>query len=119
MDRISIKDLRIGTRIGVTEEERAEPQKVVIDIDIAADLTRAAASDHLSDTIDYHAVTVQVAELVRSEETDLLEHLAAKIATLIGSLDGVDGVTVEVSKESPPIPEDVGAVSVTIERPAR
>jgi 7,8-dihydroneopterin aldolase/epimerase/oxygenase len=119
MDRISIKELRVPTRIGVTEEERAQAQTVAISIDMWADLSGSGRSDLLTDTIDYHAVTLEVAEMVRSSETNLLEHLAAKIIALIGGMDGVRGVTVEVTKESPPIPEDVQAVSVTLERPTR
>jgi dihydroneopterin aldolase len=118
-DRISIKELRVLTRIGATEEERAEPQTVAISIDIWTDLSVPGRSDDLADTIDYHAITVEVAQTVRSSESNLLEHLAATIISLIGDMDGVRGVSVEVSKESPPIPEDVRAVSVTLERPAR
>ncbi|MDP9226569.1 MAG: dihydroneopterin aldolase [Actinomycetota bacterium] len=116
MDRISISDLRVDTRIGVTEEERAEPRTVVIRLDIWADLDRPGISDELGDTVDYHSVTRDVADLVRSTEAKLLEHLAERIAALITGINGVRGITVEVIKESPPISEDVRAVSVRIER---
>ena len=119
MDRISIKDLRVATRIGVTPQERAAPQNVLISVDIWKDLTRPGTTDDLADTIDYHAVCVEIAAMVRAAETNLLEHLAEKIAAQIGGLSGGNRVSVEVTKESVPIPEDVGAVSVRIERPAR
>lgn len=118
MDKISIRDLRVQMRVGVTAEERAHPQTVIISVDMWSDLVVPGKTDELSDTVDYHAVTVAVAELVRSTEAKLLEHVAEKIAASIGAIEGVDGVSVEVTKESPPIPEDVRAVSVKIERPA-
>jgi dihydroneopterin aldolase len=118
VDRISIHALRVETRIGVTEQERAEPRALRIDIDIWADLDRPGASDDLADTIDYHSVTTRVAKMVASMEAKLLEHVAGEIAALIVAIEGVDGVSVEVTKEAPPIAEDVNSVSVRIERPA-
>ena len=117
MDRISIHGLKVETRVGVTEEERAQPRPVVISIDIWADLIPAGKSDDLGDTIDYDAAASEVARLVRSTQAKLLEHLADKIATVIGAIEGVNGVSVEVTKESPPTTEEVKAVSVRIERP--
>jgi dihydroneopterin aldolase len=117
VDRISIRDLRVDMRIGVTEEERATPRAIVIAVDIMTDLVSAGESDELTDTVDYHAATVAIATMVRSTEAKLLEHVAERIASLVGGLPGVDRVAVEVTKESPPIAEDVQAVSVRIERP--
>jgi 7,8-dihydroneopterin aldolase/epimerase/oxygenase len=119
MDKISIQDLRVEMHVGVTDAERAQPQTVVISVDMWSDLAAPGKSDDLADTVDYHAVTVAIADLVRSTEARLLEHVAEKIAASIGAIEGVDGVSVEVTKESPPIPEDVRAASVKIERPAR
>jgi FolB domain-containing protein len=118
-DRISIHDLRVETRIGVTDEERATPRTVTISVDIWADLRGPGKSDDLADTVDYHSATVGVADMVRSMEANLLEHVAEKIASFICEMPGVDGATVEVTKEAPPIAEEVRAVSVQIERAAR
>lgn len=116
-DRITIRDLKVPTKVGVTDEERSTPQTVVITIEIAADLKQASASDRLEDTIDYGRVAVEVAELVRASETKLLETLAEAIASHIGRLNGVQGVTVEVVKESPPVAQEVGPIAVKITRP--
>jgi dihydroneopterin aldolase len=117
-DRIEIRDLRVMARVGVTDEERATEQPLVINIEIESDLQKAGASDELGDTVDYGRVTLEIAELVRTTETKLLEHLAEMIAAHISSNDGVERVAVEVSKASPPIDEDVGSVGVRIERRA-
>jgi dihydroneopterin aldolase len=105
MDLIRIKGLRLQTHIGWTDDERSRPQWLVIDVDIALDLGKAARSDDLADTLDYHAAVTEIAELVRASRARLLEHLAWCIAELIGGKPGVEAVTVEVAKESPPLEE--------------
>lgn len=119
MDRISIKRLEVQAHVGVTEEERATEQLLILDVDIATDLRRAGATDDLVDTIDYGRVTEEVADLVRSTTAALLEHLAEKVAAHIAAFPGVNGVSVEIAKASPPIAEEVGAVAVKIERAER
>ena len=113
---ISIRDMRLPTHIGVTEQERLRPQMVVVSVDIEADLERARKTDELTDTVDYHEATKRIATLVRSCNVRLLEHLGEKIAAEISQMDGVSGVTVEVKKDPPPIDEDVGAISVRVEK---
>lgn len=119
MDEIIIRRLRAQTHIGFSDEERARPQAVRVDIAIAADLARAGRSDDLGDTVDYHGVVTRVTDFVASSEVNLLEHLAEKIAGLIARDFAVQRVTVEVAKESPPFAEAVDEVAVRIERPRR
>jgi 7,8-dihydroneopterin aldolase/epimerase/oxygenase len=114
-DAIEVRDLRVKTRIGVTEEERQSVRPVTIHIEMSADLSAAGASDRLEDTIDYGAVIAEVSSLVAAGEFLLLEHLAHQIVTLIFATYPVAGVTVEVAKE-PPVPEDVREVAVRINR---
>ena len=116
MDWIEIRDLRVPARIGVTEEERAVPQPLVIDLSIGLSSRKAGLTDDLSDTLDYEIVMRKVTELVRSSDVKLLERLAEEIAGLISHFPGVDRVTVELTKEEAPVSEDVGRVKVRIER---
>jgi dihydroneopterin aldolase len=118
-DVIRIRNLIVTTRIGVTPEERAAPRPLVVNIDIHTDTSTAGATDELGDTIDYGRATMAVAEYLRGAETNLLERAAEQIADLIFGYPGVDGVTVEVAKEDPPIDEDVASVAVRIERTGR
>jgi dihydroneopterin aldolase len=116
MDLIRIKDLQVEARVGVTEEERSRSQTLLVQVDLEVDLTQAAASDRLEDTVDYGAVSVMVADLIRSASPQLLEHLAGAIVDKISANKEVVGVTVEVAKLDPPIPETLGSVGVRIER---
>ena len=53
MDTIFLKDLRIETVVGIWDWERAVPQTVSIDLEMAADVAAAAARDHIDATLDY------------------------------------------------------------------
>lgn len=116
MDSIIVRDLRVETHVGATEDERSRPQVVIVGIEIATDLRTPGKTDELGDTVDYGRVTAEVAALVTEARCALLENLAEKIAGHIAEIAGVNGVTVEVAKESPPIEEEVGSVAVRIER---
>jgi dihydroneopterin aldolase len=109
-DRIVISGLRVRTRVGWTDEERAEPQFVLV--------AASSRSDDLADTIDYAAVISDVARHVASKESRLLERLAAEVAEMVSAMNGVKRVSVEIAKEVVPVPEEVGRVAVHVERPA-
>lgn len=115
-DSISIRGLRVPARIGVTEEERASPQTLVLNVDVSTDLARAGESDELSDTIDYDSLVGDIARIVQANEVRLLERMAHLVVGRVSEVKGANGVTVEVYKENVPVQEDVAAVSVRIER---
>ena len=117
MDSISIRDLRVATHIGVSDEERSQPQWVTVTVELQTDLRAASTSDDLADTINYHWAANEIATIIRSSTCKLLEYLAEKIATRMTALDDVRGVTVEIAKESPPVEEDVRTIAVRVERP--
>ncbi len=118
-DHIVVRGLRVVTRIGATAEERGRPQQVLIDIDAVYDASIPSRSDDLDDTIDYGALVHDVAALVAASEAALLERLAGEVAELVCERRGVERVTVAVGKEVPPIPEEVGAVTVIVDRPGK
>ncbi len=115
MDTVLIAGLELDTRIGVTEDERAHPQPVVIDVAVDADLTTAAGSDDLADTLDYDALVEEIAVIAESREFNLLERLAGEIADRISTNEAVQRVTVEVAKKDPPIRRTVRKVAVRVE----
>ena len=116
MDRIIIERLRVKTHLGVTAEERSVAQQVLIDVEARCDLSDAAISDALSDTVDYAALVEVIAQTVESNEGALLESLAERVAGVVRQSPGVSAVTVTIEKERPPLPQDVARVAVSIER---
>lgn len=115
-DAIAIRGLTLPARVGVTDEERTQPQDVVVDITIRRDLERPAASDRLADTVDYAAVVAVVRDLLQATEVNLLEHLAHGIVTAVGRLAAPATIAVEVRKKVAPVVEDVREIAVRIER---
>ena len=55
MDIVFIKALRADTVIGVYDWERDIRQTVVLDLELASDNRRAAATDAIVDAVDYDA----------------------------------------------------------------
>lgn len=115
MDRILLEGMTFRGRHGVLASEREEAQPFTVDVELAADLTRAGASDRLADTVDYTAAHAIVREVVEGEHRDLLEALAAAIADRLVGLDGVWAARVRVAKK-PPLPGEFRAFAVVVER---
>jgi dihydroneopterin aldolase len=98
MDTIFLRDLRIRTIVGIWEWERRLPQVVSIDLDMAADIRRAAGSDQIGDTLDYKAVTRRIKAFVADSRFNLIETMAEQIAGIIIDEFGVPWVRVAVHK---------------------
>ena len=82
-DKIAIKDLELHFHVGVPEEERSEPQKLLITIEMTLDLGPSGATDNLAETIDYYAVSQAVKTLGQARRWKLIEALADDICQLV------------------------------------
>ncbi len=112
---IQIRGLRILCHVGVGPEERAVAQPIEVDIDLFVDLAPAAASDHVTDTVDYGAVTTAVAAALTTGEHALLERLALLAIDAALAVDQrTTAVTATVRKLRPPVPEHVASTGVRI-----
>jgi len=98
MDKITICDLELLCRVGVPDDERATPQRLLVTVDMFKDLAAAADSDDLSQTVDYHAVVRRLLALGAGREWRLIERLAGDIAGVVLAEFGVGRVRVEVKK---------------------
>ena len=83
MDIIYLHGLKVDCVIGVWEWERRITQPVTIDLDMGADIRRAAESDELDDTLSYKAVSKRVSEFVRESRFQLVETLAERVAGIL------------------------------------
>ncbi len=118
LDIIFIETLRVETVIGVYDWERRFRQPVVIDLEMGADVARAAASDDVADALDYKAVSKRVQEFVGGSSFLLVETLAERIAALVldefrapwvrvklnkvGALRGAAGVGIIIERRREP-----------------
>ena len=114
MDRIFLSELKVDTIIGIWEWERRIRQTVVIDLEMSADITKAAASDDVADTLNYKSVAKRVQEFVAESSFQLVETLAERIAEIIRDEFGIAWVRVRVDK--PGAIRGSRAVGVLIER---
>ncbi|MBW3615167.1 MAG: dihydroneopterin aldolase [Actinobacteria bacterium] len=119
MDVIELRGLRVLGTHGVLAEEQVRPQPFEVDLDVEADLAAAAASDDLSDALDYGQVVTLVAAVVGGPHFQLLEGLAVRIAETVLADPRVHSVTVAVRKLRPPVPLDMASAGVRVTRARR
>ena len=117
MDIIFLHDLRIETVIGIWDWERKIRQTVAIDLEMSADIARAAATDSVDDTLNYKLVAKRLQEFVGESSFQLVETLAEKIAGVI--LDEFDVEWVRVKVNKPGAIRGSRDVGVIIERGTR
>jgi dihydroneopterin aldolase len=98
MDKIFIHALKTETIIGIFDWERQVRQTVIMDIEIGADIRRAALTDSIDDTLNYKRVAKRVLAFVEGSQFHLVETLAEHLAMLILEEFGVAWVGIVLSK---------------------
>lgn len=114
MDRIEISGLRAFGRHGVLPEEREDGQDFLIGLVLECDLSTAADSDDLADTVDYDALSRRIVQEVSATRFDLIEALAGHLADVVLGEPRVTVVEVRVAK--PQVRMPVEAVAVVLRR---
>ena len=117
MDTVFIEDLRIETVIGIYDWERKIRQIVSIDLEMAFDNRKPAASDDIGDTLNYKAVSKRLIAFVESSSFQLVETLAERCADIVLAEFGVGWLRLKVAK--PGAVRGSKAVGVVIERGQR
>jgi dihydroneopterin aldolase len=117
-DTILLQGIRLEGRHGATDEERALPQMLELDLLVEADLGAAASSDDLADTVDYGPLLEICRTVVEAASYRLLESIAGTIAERVLAVPGVLAVTVRVRKLAVPIDADLAFAQVEIRRSA-
>ncbi|MGQ3355071.1 MAG: dihydroneopterin aldolase [Phreatobacter sp.] len=113
-DRIFLKGLLVHAHHGLLSHESEVGQRFVIDLDMALDLSPAAASDHLADTVSYADVAAVTVRTFKARNFKLLEAAAGAVAdAILSAFPPIAAVTVTVHKPHAPIAaifDDVGVV---------
>lgn len=116
MDSIQIAGIRCYGYTGWLPEERTLGQWFEVNLTLWLDLTPAARSDRLEDTVDYRQAIATVRRLVSTQKFALVEKLAEAIAQEILDLRLVRRVRVQLSKLAPPIPDFGGQITLDLIR---
>jgi len=117
MDIVYLRDLRIDTVIGIYGWERRIRQTLVFDLEMSADIARAAASDAIEDALNYKLVAKRLIQFVGESEFQLVETLAERCAEIIRQEYGVRWVRLTLNKKG--AVRGASDVGVIIERGER
>jgi dihydroneopterin aldolase len=98
MGRISIVDLEVNCNVGVSDEERATPQRLLFTVVMEYDFSSAAVSDRVTKTIDYFEVTQRLLKFADGRNFRLLEKICTEICDMILNDYPAQSVMVEVKK---------------------
>jgi dihydroneopterin aldolase len=116
VDKIFIERLEFQGRCGITADERRQPQPMAVDLELDCETTSAAASECLSDTIDYAQVARRIVEIGGREVCTLLEALAEKMLTMLFTDFHIIRARLWLRKLAPPMTQKAGSVGVKLDR---
>lgn len=116
MDIVSITELQVATQIGVFDWEQRIRQNLILDLELATDVGKAAASDDIGDAINYASVAERVGEILGERPYQLLETVAETVAQML--LKEFPTRWVRVSVRKPRILRNAREVGIRIERSA-
>jgi dihydroneopterin aldolase len=83
LDIVYIRELEIETIIGIYDWEREKKQTVSLDLEMGTDISLAASSEDIENTLDYKAVAKRLIEFIEGSEFFLVETMAEKIAQIV------------------------------------
>jgi len=115
LDQIHIEQLDVFTRIGVPEEERANPQKLTVSISFWPYQQTTDLADRIERTVNYSTVAEATKNFVQDQSVSLVETLADRLATHLLKSFPIQKVTIELRKFAL---QDAKYVSITVTRTA-
>ncbi|ALO34804.1 D-erythro-7,8-dihydroneopterin triphosphate epimerase [Colwellia sp. MT41] len=114
MSTIYVEKLEIYAILGITDEERENKQKLIIDYWIDTDISKAMMSDDIADCVNYRTVNKEILSVVLNSSYNTIERLLGILLELILSFDGALHAKIKIAK--PGALRYAKSVSVTAER---
>ncbi len=115
MARIRLHNMTFYGFHGVSKAERETGRRFEVDAELTLDITDAARSDKLGETVNYTAVYDTVERIIQGDKFNLLETVASRIAEEIVRAYGARRVVVRVRKRIPPIPGNLDYIEVEVD----
>ncbi len=112
---VFIRGLEFSACHGVHGFEKTSPQRFVFDCDMRFDLSAAAESDDVADTVNYSEACNVIAEIVNGNTYNLIEKLAYECAANLIDKFSLSGVKVVVYKPEAPVKHKFENVGVCVE----
>ena len=110
---IRIERIELFAHIGVPDDERAQPQRLAINIAFWPNKSGAELNDDIAQAVNYAAVCAEVRKFIGERRDKLIETLADALALHLLDMFEIRRITVELRKYILP---DVEFVSVTVTR---
>lgn len=98
MTTLFIKDLIIEAKHGVHDHEKRTKQRFLISVELSVDLSRAASSDNLADSLDWSVLRDEIVTIVQTNSFNLIERMAQVISQAMVKHRGVSEVSVTIDK---------------------
>lgn len=98
MDKVYLRGLQCQCVIGTREWESRVAQKLVLDVEMETDILTPAASDDLSDAVNYQRVAERINEFCSNSQYALLESLIEALAQMVLNEFAVSSVTLRLDK---------------------
>lgn len=112
---IFLNNVRLYAFHGVMEQERRVGGWFTVSVRVQYDFSRAMETDNVSDTLSY-ADLLQVVKREMAQPSQLLEHVAGRIARAVTSeFRGVEAVKVTLVKQNPPMGANCDGAGVEVE----
>ena len=116
MDKIIIEGLQLTSLIGVYDWERQSKTSLLVDVTLLTDLSLAAKSDRVADTVNYAEVAQSLLEVADNSEFELLEALAEAMIQTLFKHYSLSAITLKLSK--PDILANAHNVAIELSREA-
>ena len=115
MDAIIIEGLKVETVVGCFAWERQIQQPLMLDLIIATNLSQAAASDELQDTLNYAEICSISAQVIQQAAPKLIEHAAQLVLdALFTTFAAIESITITIRK--PAIIPEANSVGIRLDR---
>ncbi len=111
MDRIFIRNLTVDTIIGIYDFERVTPQRVVLDLEMSADIAHAASTEDIESTLNYKTLSETLTQFLQKSQFQLIETMAERVTEIVRQDFGVSWVKLTLHKpDALPGDTDVGVI---------
>lgn len=111
---IQLKGLRFHARHGVLPQEHVCGNDYTVDLRLGTDISRAAETDDINDTLNYAEVYAIVKEEMEHESC-LIEHVAHRICQRLGRhFKTIDTIDIVLTKHNPPMGADCEGAAVEL-----
>ena len=117
MGKIIIEEMEFYAFHGHYQEEQIVGNRFLVDLELECDLSEPAASDQLSDAVNYQQAYKLIKNEMRRTKSNLLENIGKRILdALFREMEGIDQATIRVRKMHPPMGGTIRSVGVTMSR---